>query len=495
VEASHALTAQQPTALSRVADASLSADLPQHSGFRLLPTADYAFAARLDLARQAEQTLDVQYYHIHSDVIGLTFLRALRDAAQRGVRVRLLVDDYYAGEIEELLLGLASYPHAQVRLFNPLTARLGSPLLRMLQSWNEFDRVNHRMHNKLMVADNALAIYGGRNIADEYFRRNRDANFIDIDVLSAGPVVRDLSTVFDMYWNSEQAYPVYQVVPVTPDPVVLQARFDSRVAAAAAEFTLDLLVTDPLGVPPVGVQLLQGRLALTPGTAKVFADPPNKVTEPVRFTQASVALRGQLDMIALALEEVVMVSPYLIPNKNALDLMHGLGQRGVKMRLLTNSLGSTDEPLAYYYYSRTRPAMLRTGAEVFELSARLPQSTQSFGAFGKSIARLHVKAGVIDRRWMMVGSVNLDARSSLHNTEMTVAMDCPALAQSALALIGGSNARNFYRVSLAQDGTTEQWSYVDDAGQPQVSNTEPDFEWLQWIGILLQSTFISEALL
>src|SRR5437764_14423868 len=189
------------TRLGRVAAAATPAASRDLSGFRLLPEGETAFNARIALARRAERSLDVQYYLIRDDDVGLQFLRELRDAAARGVRVRLLVDDLYTAGEDELFAGLAAHPNVEVRVFNPLPARAGSFGTRLLFSLHEFGRINHRMHNKLFVADNTFAVSGGRNIANEYFMRSAAANFIDLDVLSSGPVVRELSAVFDSHWN------------------------------------------------------------------------------------------------------------------------------------------------------------------------------------------------------------------------------------------------------------------------------------------------------
>ncbi|RYY96244.1 MAG: phospholipase D family protein, partial [Comamonadaceae bacterium] len=208
----HALTDVAGTSLARIA-AAASRDVPaQLSGFRLLPEAAFAFDARVALARRAEKALDVQYYVWQSDRSGLLLLRELRDAARRGVRVRLLLDDLYTGGQDELFAALALEPNVEVRLFNPLAVRDHGPLLRVALSLHEFTRINHRMHNKQFIADNTFSVTGGRNIADEYFMQSGAANFVDMDVLASGLVVRQQSDAFDRYWNSPHVRPVAQVV-------------------------------------------------------------------------------------------------------------------------------------------------------------------------------------------------------------------------------------------------------------------------------------------
>src|SRR5438105_9820553 len=222
------------TRLGRVAAAATPAGSRDLSGFRLLPEGETAFDARIALARRAEKTLDVQYYLVNQDDIGLQFLRELRDAARRGVRVRLLVDDLYAAGEDELLAGLAAHPGVEVRIFNPLSSRAGSFATRLLFSLHEFGRINHRMHNKLFIADNSFAVSGGRNIGNEYFMHSASANFIDLDVMSSGPVVRELSGVFDRYWNSEQVYPIERLTAPALQGEAGRARFDAVVSEASA---------------------------------------------------------------------------------------------------------------------------------------------------------------------------------------------------------------------------------------------------------------------
>ncbi|MGJ7494388.1 phospholipase D-like domain-containing protein [Variovorax sp. RT4R15] len=198
------------TRLARIAKQNTLPGAAELSGFRLLPEAPFSFNARIALASRAEKSIDAQYYELRNDGVGRQFLRDLRDASLRGVRVRLLVDDLHMSDADELFSSLAAYPNVEVRLFNPLPARSGSLLSRIVFSLHEFGRINHRMHNKLFIVDNSFSVSGGRNIADEYFMQDGQANFIDMDVLASGPVVLEQSAAFDLYWNSEQ------VMPVTP---------------------------------------------------------------------------------------------------------------------------------------------------------------------------------------------------------------------------------------------------------------------------------------
>ncbi|HEY2979347.1 MAG TPA: phospholipase D-like domain-containing protein, partial [Burkholderiaceae bacterium] len=230
---SEAMADVASTPLAQLAASSTPDDKRHLSGLRLMPNGPEALATRIALARRAQKSLDVQYYVVAPDQSGWQFLRELRDAAQRGVRVRLLIDDLHVGDQDDLLLGLAARDNVQVRLFNPLPVRGGAVQTRLLLSLHQFERVNRRMHNKLLVADNSIAVTGGRNIANEYFMRSESANFIDMDVLSVGPVVRGLSDVFDRYWNSEHVYPIESLAGPLPPPEEARRQFDELVGHAA----------------------------------------------------------------------------------------------------------------------------------------------------------------------------------------------------------------------------------------------------------------------
>lgn len=488
-----------PTRLGRIAEATQAAArqaaAPQPpagpSGFRLLPTGEYAFDARAALAALAERSIDAQYYELHADGAGAAFLRSLRDAARRGVRVRLLVDDFHAGPAFPLLRALAREPRVEVRLFNPLLVRTGSALNRLLWSAHEFGRVNRRMHNKLFVADNQVAIYGGRNVADEYFMRGGQANFIDLDVLSIGPVVPALSATFDAYWNSTHAWPVDRVpgagaeAPAHGDDPIDRLAIDTPLA-------LQMAPTDPLGQTSVRQQLAEGRFVMRWGSAEVTADPPSKVSDPIVLNQPSPAMRAKLDVVRRAEREVAIVNPYFVPGEVGMAIMAEAARRQVRGLIFTNSLGSTDEPLVHRAYARYRSAMLKLGMQLYELNPEHLRESGQYGDFGRSAARLHVKGAVVDRRWLLVGSVNLDARSAIINTELAVVIDCPEITRDALAALGGDPWRTMYRVTLDADGERLRWQAINARGDAEERPDEPqDTPWQRLVH-WLQSLFIPE---
>jgi putative cardiolipin synthase len=492
--ASTAFAGTASTSLGRIAAASLAGAGPGESGFRLLPAGDFAFNARTALIRRAERSLDVQYYQINNDSVGLQMLRDLRDAALRGVRVRVLVDDLYTEGEDELFRTLATLPNVEVRLFNPLPARGSNLYERLFLSLYDFNRINHRMHNKLFIADNRFAVSGGRNIADEYFMRSSRANFIDLDLVSAGPVVRDLSEVFDRYWNSEQAWPVQDVVPLDGDTASAERRFDSLVQHAAPELA-PATPRDPLGQLPVDGELAAGRLALTFANASVFADAPAKVERNFRTATATTVELSVVEELQNARSEIRIVSPYFIPGSTGMAHLKDAIDHGIRVSVITNSLGATDEPLVHFRYTRYRRAMLKLGVEIYELSPDLARKTGTFGDFGKSFGRLHAKVTVIDRKRVFIGSMNYDERSAWSNTESGLLIDSPTLAAQILSFTERDRFESVYRLQLGDDGETVQWVVTHADGTEQVLSHEPHNDWLLDLKMMLLEPFASEDLL
>ncbi|NRF66917.1 phospholipase D family protein [Aquincola sp. S2] len=476
-----------PSPLQQVAAASLAADAPALSGFQLLPNGPHALDARLALAKRAERTLDLQAYLIADDHSGRQVLRALGDAARRGVRVRLLVDDLHAAPVLPLLTGLAAQANVEVRMFNPLPVRSGSVAQRVLGSLHELGRINQRMHNKLFIADNALAIAGGRNLGDEYFMRSAQANFIDMDVLAAGPVVNELSALFDSFWNSERAWPVAALEDST-DGSALRLRFDAAVAVSDEALPPQL---DALGRPSLEVQLSAGpRIQLHAAPAQLLADAPDKGDCVDDSACPASAVDRTLALVRSAEASVAIVSPYFVPGADGVATLRDAARRGVRLQLLTNSIGATDEPLVHHGYARYRPALLEAGVEIRELSPTLTARTTALGAFGRSTARLHAKVAVIDRRQVVIGSLNMDPRSRRLNTEIGVAIHSPALAAELARLSRPEVLTGSYRLRRAADGAIE-WLMHED-GREHALADEPDSSWTLRLKLALMSLLIGE---
>ena len=492
--ASQARTDVADTRLAAVAAASTPKDSRHLSGMRLLPAGDHAFEARIALTRAAEKTIDAQYYQIADDTSGRQFLRELSAAAARGVRVRLLVDDLHAAGEDALLAGLAARPNIELRMFNPLPVRGGSVGSRVLFSLHEFSRVNRRMHNKLMVADNVFAISGGRNVADEYFGSGAPANFIDMDMLSAGPVVQELSTVFDGYWNSEQAYPIQSLAAQRGGPDAARRHFDQAVKQPAA-VDLPVAERDALGQSSVGTQLAGGRVELHMAMVRVFADAPSKAAETGHAQlEDGAVMNGKLELLQSARSEVLVASPYFVPGSRTLDVLRQATASEVHVSVITNSLATTDEPLVHFGYARYRSALLQMGVSLFEL---MPDTEvrQSAGELNGSLGRLHAKVAVVDQRWLYIGSMNMDRRSAHSNTEMGLIVDSPKLAGQVASLLGSERLPRSYQVRSSGDRQGLQW-VAQAAGQEQVVlDAEPNSNWRLRLRMSLVSMLVDEELL
>ena len=465
------------------------------SGFRLLPLGTHALDARLQLIQRAQVSLDLQYYHFAADSTGHAVLRALRDAAARGVRVRVLIDDLYTGGADTLWLSFAAHQGVQVRLFNPFTtARDSGPAGRFAAAPWDWGRTNHRMHNKLFVADGAWALFGGRNTADIYFLKLEADNFIDIDVLAAGALVQPLQAQFDRYWNAPTAYPLAAIARAQKGPAGdaagLQAAFEQRTEPAQAELRMpaQLAPKDVLGQPPVGRQLDDAHIDLLAGRAQVLADHPEKPLQggPGGELMNSSVTYGVYQAMQVAQRDVLASSPYFVPGREGLALLLGLRQRGVDVRVLTNSLASTDEALVHLAYARYRKALLGAGVQLFELSQQRVKENMRMFLFGAALGRLHAKTVVVDQRFAFIGSMNLDPRSATLNTELGALIDSPALAGQLKTLIDIDRLHSAYALRLAKGGDCCEWIIPDSDGR-LVLNLEPDsLWWMRWLGSLLQ---------
>ena len=494
--ATSALADTGETPLGVLAAASLEEAGPGESGFRLLPTGDFAMDARLTLAQRAALSLDVQYYHLHNDSVGLQFLRELRDAARRGVRIRLLIDDLYTGGEDELFCSFATVPNVEVRLFNPLPSRGGGVVARIAASLHEFSRINLRMHNKLFIADNRFSVSGGRNMAEEYFMRSTEANFIDMDVIAAGPIVREQSQVFDRYWNSSVVYPVQEVVAAMTPAVAKAAsaeRFDKLVIAAPPEFLPQ--TSDPLGRASVAYELSAGRMALAFAPAQLLADTPYKGSLRNPGDTLSTVNRSVLEELATARSSILIASPYFIPGKLGMKFLREAIARNLRISVLTNGVGATDEKLVYWRYSKYRLDMLKIGVQLYEVSPTLARDVSQFGAFGLSFRRLHAKVAAIDRERLFIGSMNFDPRSAWSNTESGLLVESPQMANQVADLINEDGNAGIYRLRLAADGETIEWVARGNDGKEHAIAEEPDHNWLERLKLWLIGPLASEELL
>jgi putative cardiolipin synthase len=472
--ASEAIPLSTQTTLGRIAQR--SAPTPDLSGFRLMPLGLFSLDTRVQLARRAEVSLDVQYYHFEDDETGRWLLRALRDAAERGVRVRVLLDDLYTGGKDPLWLAFAAHKNVQVRLFNPFCcARDHGQGGRFIASAHEWSRVNHRMHNKLFIADGAMAVIGGRNVANEYYLRSMSENFVDVDAFTAGWIIPPLQNLFDRYWNSDPVYPLEAVAKTELAPEQLRALFEEWTGPVKTPPPAELPPNDILGYGPIADDLELGRLGLIWGDAYVFADHPDKPFDSQvggELFETSVTY-NVFEAIRGAKEEVVASSPYFVPGPLSMEMLRELRGKGVKVTVMTNSLASTDEPVVHIGYAAHREELLRMGVDLYELSSsRLKDNKRPF-LFGSSLGRLHAKLVVIDRKRLFIGSMNLDPRSATINTELGAMIDSPPLARELLRIIDIDRLQSAYRVRLNPKGAGLQW-LSNDGEKEVVLTEEPD---------------------
>lgn len=481
------------------------------SGFLLLDGPQAAYGSRLALVQNAQKTLDLQYYAIHADASTGRLLLAIRDAAARGVRVRILLDDFHSTGRDALVLLLGFEKNVEMRLFNPLAGNRDSTFSRLVNSLGEASRVQQRMHNKLFIADNAMGVTGGRNLGDAYFGNAKGGNFVDLDVLAAGPIVQDLSRSFDAYWNNERAYPVQSLVtreelqamrdrarpPASPDsdkPAAGTGPTPEQRARAWDEKPLDLATASFVWAPAVVMVDQPAKIApdtTSPdagdGKAPALAISQQKDSAGSRRaaaldTSADLAagsetvVEGLLQLIGQARRDLLIISPYFVPGNDMKQAFAAARARGVRVRVLTNSLASNDAPVAHVGYARHREELLAMGIALYELRSEQAGLGSAFGASGASVtgesrAMLHSKVLVLDGRLLVVGSMNLDLRSQLQNTEVALLIQSRELSRIATAQIETALRSGAWHVELTNGQLT--WRAPEGSGL-QDTTTEPD---------------------
>ena len=452
VTRSSAVAATEDTALGRQIEP-VARRHPGESGFRLLDEGRDAFLARLALADIAERSIDAQYFIWTSDAVGTILLERLVRAAERGVRVRLLVDDIYLKGAGTAIAALDAHPGVEIRIYNPVGARNPLRLGRRVDFLLEFARLNHRMHNKLFVVDNQVAVMGGRNIADAYFDVDPEFNFRDMDVVAAGTVVRQLSTGFDAYWNSRWAIPM-SMLRATPSSKALNRvyeRLQDDTARHLGHFPFP--VDAPTASLVERVTALRDRLIWAHGEA-VWAE-PEAGPAGARPGQASDVGRKLAAVVEETRTTLITASPYLVP---AADLrqVRGLRARGVRLRMLTNSLASTDQPAAYAVYAKDYRRMLGQGVELYEVRPDAERRRRyTSGAPEEARFGLHAKLAVFDGEVVYIGSFNLDPRSLFLNTEVALFVYSPVLAREMLEVLERDlRPENAWRLELVGNRVT-----------------------------------------
>ncbi|KDB06413.1 Phospholipase D-like domain containing protein [Burkholderia sp. lig30] len=467
-ETTHAIADTDNTRLA-IAFRPRAAAHPGQDAFHLLRDPVDALDARVLLADRADRSLDLQYYIWHDDLTGHALADAVIRAADRGVRVRALLDDLGTNADDRKLLEISAHPNIEIRLFNPVAARTFKKIGAAL----EFARVNRRMHNKAMIADNQAAIIGGRNIGDEYFGASSMLEFGDLDVVVHGPVVTDISTEFDTFWNSPYAYPVNTLVGHDAPPGGLdEERGRLRDSLRAMEDNpYVLLAKQRLD------QIVHGQgTELSWGHATVLYDDPSKIAHAPDDSEGH--LMPQLRALALQPQhELLIVSPYFVPGEDGVERLRKLTARGVRVTVLTNSLASTDVAAVHAGYRRYRRDLVEAGVRLYERRPSGDKSISKQVLFGSSRASLHAKTYVFDRKSIFIGSMNLDPRSLKLNTEIGVYCESPAIAADVASDLDSRFDQIAWRVELRADpaGTRRlKWIQTAADGTTTEFDAEPD---------------------
>jgi putative cardiolipin synthase len=422
---------------------------PGKSGFWLLGDGLDAFAARVLLAEAADRTIDVQYYLYHNDVTGRILTYRLLRAADRGVRVRLLLDDMTTKGIDTPLATLDAHKNIEVRIVNPYANRG----FRGLETLARFDAVTRRMHNKSFTVDNLMTVVGGRNIGDEYFGTHENVNFGDLDVLALGPVASEVGQQFDLYWNSDIVYPIATLAREAGDLEALRGEL-----AAFDEAQRESPYVQRLHSSELVQDFIAGRIDFQWGQALVFYDLPRKLTSDPDDRSTHMAPRLLPATLGSLERDLLIFSPYFVPGKHGVVILTDLEKRGVQVRILTNSLASTDVGVVHAGYAKYRKPLLEGGVEIYEFKPDADQTTKGkFGKLGRSSgASLHAKTSVYDRRALFVGSANLDPRSGKLNTELGILFESEPLANGLTDWFDANKARIAYRVSLDHSHCAEE---------------------------------------
>ncbi|CBW74271.1 Cardiolipin synthetase (EC 2.7.8.-) [Mycetohabitans rhizoxinica HKI 454] len=456
-----ALSGDTVTPLSRVVRAASSAH-GGLDGFRLLADGTDALRMRIALAHAATRTLDLQYYIAEKDNTGKLLLATALYAADHGVRVRMLVDDLNFKDIDKTMAALNLHSSIEIRVFNPFSCADAGLLDKMANLLTNLDKLTHRMHNKAMIADNQIAIIGGRNLGDAYFNASADLDFRDLDVFAAGPIVAGISASFDEYWNSDLAYPLKALnrqhfAARDIEKVRVELRQHWRQAANA-------FGARPLNATPLAQQIRLGQLGLTWAPAQLAVDSPRKAKLPVGHYE-SAPIKRLMERVLAARSEVLAISPYFVPHDSVVALTRQLVGRGVRVAVLTNSLAATDAPAVQAGYAPYREPLLRAGAQLYEFKSTARNGRATPGISGsRSRSSLHTKAYVIDRETLVIGSMNLDPRSIHLNTELALFIHSKALAEQQARLFERAIAPAFsYQLRLA---TPEEQAQLRTIGAP-----------------------------
>ena len=440
------------------------------SGFLPLGDGIDALAVRLLLADRAERTIDAQYYLLKDGITGRAFVHSLLRAADRGVRVRLLLDDMFTSGYDAGMVGLDSHPNIEIRIFNPFASRSA----RFWDGITGFSRINRRMHNKSFTVDSQITLIGGRNIADEYFGAREDAKFGDLDVLGVGPVVREVSDMFDGYWNHERAAPVGAFAKMPEDPAAELERqrveleqsdkeiATSKYAAAVKDQILEYVESDT----SVFTWALYTLAVDSPDkNIKKKAETADNITTPLR------------ESLLTAEKEMLIISPYFVPKKSGIEELIAVQERGIQVTIVTNSLAANNQATVHGGYAPSRKPLLKAGVRIYEVRADASVPGSEHVSAESAKATLHTKAFVVDRREAFIGSFNFDPRSANINTELGVIIRSPEIAAEIADMIESNKDEEAWEVFLNEKGKL-RWRGMDN-GQEVILDKEPQTTWGQ----------------
>jgi putative cardiolipin synthase len=482
--------------------AAASHDHGDTSGFRIISVGLDGFLARMQMIDAAERTIDLQYFIYHSDETGKLITAALLRAAERGVRVRVLIDDGATEKGDEQIFALDAHPLIEIRVFNPFSYRGHATFLRTVEFMFNASRLDYRMHNKLLVVDNAVGLVGGRNIGKQYFQVDPESQFADDDVFSAGPVAMQLSATFDEYWNSAFAIPA-EALKNDEREEVHSPKHKVNVGQELQSLQkepIDYAKQVATGEPFSGI--IAGRLPLVWAQAKVIADSPDKRRVEKGDRSGRLMTRTVMDTAKAVQSELLMITPYFVPADEDLQILKDLRAHDVRVRILTNSLESNLEVSAHAGYQRYRKQLLTDGIELHEVRSLLGNTrgsgqTATISHYGNY--SLHAKYFVFDRQKLFMGSMNFDQRSKRLNTEVGVIIDSKELAQqTALRFEAMTQPENSYSVGLPPTSTGSSprlvWTTREDDQHVEYVQEPARSEWQRFKLMILSLLPISAEL-
>jgi putative cardiolipin synthase len=459
------------TRIGKIVEPLIAAHPPDQSGFYPMNDGVDALTARLLLAEYADKSIDVQYYLIKNDIVGRIFIHTLLKAADRGVRVRLLVDDMFTSGYDIGLAALHSHPNFEIRIFNPFHRGTAG---RAQSALTGFGRINRRMHNKSFTADNQVTVIGGRNIADEYFGARADAKFGDLDVMGVGPVVQEVSEMFDTYWNHETALPVPAFVKALDDPEAALDELRKRLARSVEE------IRDSKYAEAVRQHYMEylepGRNILEWAPYELVVDSPDKGIKK-KAKEADSITTPLIESIESAEQEIIIISPYFVPLKSAVKGLKALEARGVEVTVITNSLAANNQFTVHGGYAPSRKPLLEAGVEIYEMRPDADVAGTEFIDATGGRATLHTKAFIVDDREVFIGSFNFDPRSAYLNTELGVIVRDPEFALIYAVLIDDALRSQTFEVFLNEKGQLRWRGYRD--GEEIIYDREPETTWGQ----------------